>query len=337
MFNPSIQEELMTNFRLAQIFLFIILQVSLAGILQAADLYWISLMNENVIGESASIMQIDETGKVTIASKVVVSSPQLENIGCDSSTAIAQGKAGKINMWIACESDIMRAVVTKSNLSATISKTTLTTTDDDAIQASPGLLAIETGNSVLKAFGVLQNGLPDGTTFRLSPRTDGGNDEGGISSDGKVAYSVDFDPDVERLYLQPLNNNHRPDGDPMVVASSPDIDSVDVTNPLANGKRFVSFYDDSVDTIFVQVVNAELNKLGPRKVIAFAGDIDEDQTSAIDPLGRFVLFVLRDSCPDDQLFFQGLDSAGNPTGPAKAIIDCEDGDGNIEGLNILKE
>jgi hypothetical protein len=317
-----------------------VLLLSLGSTVHASDFFWISFFGEpeTTSGEQVIMMQIDDKGGVIIGPKVVLDVNDLAL--CNSSTAMSHGKPGKINLWLACETEFFRAVISKSDLTFKLKKISLTTSDDGAIHATQNslFLAVEVDPETLKAFGVTQDGLPNGTSWRLSPRTDGGNGEGGICADGTMAFSSDTDSPLTKLYLQALGANRRPKGDPKVVASAEDMRGVDLTNALANGRRFVVYGDVSVEQVFLQVVDAALNTVGAKKSVDFVGAVDEDQSVALDPLGRFVIYASRvGGCSNDLLLYQALDSNGNNTGAAKTLVGCGDIDSNIEGMDLLME
>jgi hypothetical protein len=72
---------------------------------------------------------------------------------------------------------------------------------------------------VLKGFGLSSKPLPDGTSWRLSPATDGGHGTDGVSSDGLMAFSNDYDPPTAQLYVQPLRDDGIPTGSPKVAVT----------------------------------------------------------------------------------------------------------------------
>jgi len=306
----------------------------------SADQYWITFVGEGAVAEEIFLLQIDGNGNVLHGPESLFTASQLSI--CDTATAIAQGKPGFLNLWLACEDVIVRSEIDKTTLVAKALKDTgLTTTDDDALQATEdgSLLAVATGNAVFRGFVMLANGAREGTSFRLSPRTDGGHEEGSISADGRVALSNDFDPNVERLYLQPLSSTHRPKGDPVVVATGSDISSTDISNPLVNGRRFVISFDEATGLITLQAVTSAFAKVGGIKTVGTPGENDEEQIMAIDPSGHFIVYARTDdSCAHTRLLYQALDANGNAVGAAKNIIACGDlDDQNMEGLDMVAE
>ena len=127
-------------------------------------------------------------------------------------------------------------------------------------QTAVPFLSLERPDNILKGFGLLKTGKPDGNSWRLCPTTDGGHEIGGVAPDGLAALSNINNSSSEKLYFQPLDTNALPLGSPKVVASASDITAVDLTNLLPGGIRFVAFSTDS--GIFLQMIDSFGTKLG---------------------------------------------------------------------------
>jgi hypothetical protein len=224
------------------------------------------------------------------------------------------------------------------------------------------------------AFGYNTNGTLDGTSKTITPRTRHNDKYVGVSADGLMAitnveigqvdenefvgnpsFAPGLDTDREdRIYVQPLNPNRSTKGDPIPVGvTGPQVGPVDVSNPLAGGKRFVVFATRSLDdpdtsngdNLVIQAIN-ELTgeKISAPRVLLNDNEMIMTffQGLAIDPNGRFVLFTRRPlkSTPPgtddtlqgtlanpnrDSLFFQALDSNGNAVGSPKLLFSSEAG------------
>jgi hypothetical protein len=348
-------------FRSKYFFSVLSLLVLFAGLV-SADVIWVSIGAQDVNSAPVMLMKIDELGNVIQEPKAVVTDAQLGGDNVEKVTALAPGASGKLNLYMlndnANPSDqLFLAKVDKTTLAAKVRATGFLADDSDNLQVTQGsgprflaiLTSITSGTS-LSGLPLNSKGLPVITgKFRLSPRTDGGADEFGMSSDGRVSLVVDSDPGPELLYAQPLKSNGIPTGDPIVVGSSSSnpnngILTADSTNLLSGNRRFIAFYDADVEQLFVQVVDGTtLQKIGQRKSIHHMLPEADDQQVAIDPLGRFVLFADQDTgkCPAgfDSIFFQALDGTGSASGNPKVIANpCDFPSGSVsdfQGIDLL--
>lgn len=205
------------------------------------------------------LMKIDVNGNVLITPVAVVPAAKFGN--AEGAAAIATGGKDKIYMWVeGLNGTIYHANIVKSTLALKkVRKTTLVTTNGSSIQATqrtaqPDFLAFSGDVHVLKGFGLKNNGKPDGTNWRLSPRTDGGHETGGVSADALMAFSVNTDPTAHKLYLQSLQPNGLPIHDPEVAATAA-ILAADVSNSLTGGTRLVVYVTDD-SHVFLRKVDA---------------------------------------------------------------------------------
>jgi len=213
------------------------------------------------------------------------------------------------------------------------------------------------------------NGTLDGTSKSITPRTRNNDKLIGVSADGLMAITsveigqldeqftfsgtgfVGLDTDrADKVYVQPLTANRGTNGDPKVVGETdPQTGPVDVSNPLAGGKRFVIFATRSTDdpdtsnedNLILQPINAvNGDKLGGPKILQTNREMVMTwwQGLAIDPLGRFVLFTQREFLSPpvnndtdtgdegrDDLWYLALDANGNAVGAKKLIFSADDG------------
>ncbi len=200
-----------------------------------------------------------------------------------------------------------------------------------------------------KEFVLNAKGLPGGGSFDAVSGILPPSDEGSVAADGLAVVSNRGDDSTgadNELYFQRLDENGKPVGDPTPVASFADIESVDVTSALDQGKRFVVYVVDSGtkpdDKIFLQVMSADGKKVGSKININTPPDRQEDnQNVAIDPLGRFLLFTQEGSkfgCPlNDILMYQALNSNGTKRGGAKVLVSCGLVSDDIINLDVLPE
>lgn len=203
----------------------------------------------------------------------------------------------------------------------------------------------------LKGFGLNSQAKADGRSFRVSPRTDVNFMDAGVSSDGRIAWTIapNSFPD-SKLYLQALKADGTPTGDPFVIFGSAQnlLLDADVSNPLPGNKRFAAYttYTTSgnLGSVFVQPVNASTGqKMGSVRTVATgfpASDSGPFGTMAVDPNGHFVLYAANDpGCPTEFLWFQAIDATGNATGAPKILVECNidpASHSGVIGVDIMK-
>lgn len=310
--------------------------------ISASDLYWISFNHHGT--DDCFIMQIDALGNITIQPKVVFQDYH------SHSTAITSNGGTQIFYYANAASDdeIRRGTVDKQTLAIGGGEIiSFVVNASNGLQATQGaskfFLAFETSGDVLKGFGLTKKGKLDGSSgIRLSPRTDGANEEGGVSADGRMAFSLNTGSPGTDLYLQPLKANGIPTGLPSVVGSG-DLDSADVSNVLAGNIRFAIFMDNTSNQVRLQRVDATTGaKIGGPSVIGTANPDHSDQMAAVDPLGRFVIYSDNaQPCAVSSMFYQALDATGNASGGRKELLGCafqneQASVHGIRGFDILK-
>lgn len=233
--------------------------------------FWISFGGSD-LNIPKFLMKIDVLGNLIVPSRIVA---QPSGFGSAvGATALAAKGSKKILMWIAgSNGSIYRTIINKQDFTAKRPRVIgLQARNASSLQSThtSGILAFENPMRVLKGFGMDKSGKPGGTSWRLSPSTDGGHKTGGISADGLMALSMDDDPPTDQLYAQPLQEDGSPNGDPLVVGSATNILSVDVSNALASGRRFVVYaFDDGTQTkIYLQKVDSITGaKIGARVLV----------------------------------------------------------------------
>lgn len=237
-----------------------------------SDLYWLSFVGS----DSASprfLMQLDAPGNIVAEPKAVVPAGQFGTAA--GATAIAPKGCCWISMWMTgSHNNVYRAIIDKeSRTLQSARKTDIKAGIYSSLQVtqhgSRFFLAAEKPEEVFRGFGLDGKGVLDGSVWRICPRTTNGHQTGAVSSDGLMALSNDSDPASDQLYAQPLSSDGTPAGNPSVITSSSIIDvfAEDVSDPLADDKRFVVYAADAGDgmQVFLQAIHAGTGiRIGPR-------------------------------------------------------------------------
>lgn len=239
-------------------------------LVQDGNEYWVSF-GGSFTTESKYLMKINASGAITKPSKDVVKAASFGSTS--GATALSLKGKDKLFLWIAGGSGaIYRAQLDKATLALlSMKKLSISTSNTDVLQVTQGatkyFLAMERPVRIFKGFGLTSKGLPDTTSWRLSPHTEGGHETGSVSADGRMALSNDANPPADQLYIQPLGTDGHATGQPVVVSPSNagDIESADVSNTLT-GKRFVVYFTDT--GLYLQMVDASTGmKIGSRLLL----------------------------------------------------------------------
>lgn len=316
----------------------------------SADTYWVSFSADDGFG--IYLMQISETGKILRMPAEVVNEKAIEE--CDCSTAI--GNHGEyLYVWITNERGHLFGVPVDKKTGKVESKArifpTLTGTDDVIActqNDSLPFIALQMKGNVYKALGVKSNGVVDGNSWRLSPRTDGGAYNAAISPDGEMSVVVNTDSPMDKIYAQPLRaSDSKPSTTPAVIGAGEKVASIDVTNILGNGLRLVVYGDYGQGKIIAQFIHPVSGvKVGAaRKLVNVWNPEGGWQNSlAVDPLGRFLLFTHYPAkCNNsDLIYFLPLNASGLASGPAIELVGCsftkKQGITNdLMGLDLMRE
>jgi hypothetical protein len=309
----------------------------------ANDNYWISFSVTN-----AYVAKINSSGKILMGPTEVASAgsrPYAAFI-----TALSNAGSGDIYFWMTTHPnnrtiEVQRGKIHKANPSkpnlqafgiAPIGVLTLGITQD-----LPGFIVFERPLNVLKGFLVNGSANYGGNSFRVCPRTDGSVQEGGVSADGRMAWSWAPLQKLPKLYVQPLSSNGLPSGNPQVVGTGSFTSSTDISNPIG-GKRIITYFENNGSSkIMTQIINAENGeKLDTPRVIGSNGTDFSDL--AIDPAGKFVLYFKNDpNCGRPSLFLQPIDSNGIANGKTVNMMKCSTKAlqeiQTPSGLDILKD
>lgn len=218
---------------------------------------WISFAGTTA-GDGKYLMKIDSLGNIRGSARQVV--PAAIYGSMVGATAIAQNGCCRLGLYSAGASgSILRSLIDSASLGLLKTKTTAATTSDAlSLQVTqrkqtPAFLALTHPGETFRAYE-LSKGLPDGTTWRLSPRTDSGHEFGAVSADGLAALSNESNTPIDNLYLQMLGSTGRPINNPLIVAVD-DISAADISNPLPSSLRYVVFATDD-GRLVLQRVNA---------------------------------------------------------------------------------
>lgn len=310
------------------------------------DKFWVSFSSVN---GSLQLMQIDQNGNVTKTAFVVGQ----DALGGDSNlTAMAYDSNGNIVYWFTrfVPKELYRVVIDSATLTPSNQHLILTGFNShDSLEATslPGFLALSIKQGVPKGIGVDNKGLPTGSTFRISPGTGTNvlNRAFTVSQDGRMGAATAHVSDIP-IYLQPLAQNGHPSGSPSVyLTHSSIIGSLDLTNVLPSGRRFLVFVDFEHHLHKLQIVDGQTGaKIGSWIQVTNLAPADDVQSVMVDPEGRFVLFVQPDpvcSSVEDALFIQLLDpDTGHAVGQSKKVAStCDFSNptgGQFLGMNLLK-
>jgi hypothetical protein len=322
----------------------------------AADKYWIAIGGDSEgTKPPIVILQIDADGNVT--KSPVAAIPRSAIDGGENVAALAFDPRGNLIVWAGDDDaeNVIRFILDKNTLAILKRKAFSSQVGYvdflQATQPTPRFIAFDKPAEVYKGFPTDSNGASMGSPFRLVPRYEGGGyHDGTISADGRMAVLA-YEPNSGSyaLVVQPLDANGRPQGIP-VVKSQECLYDLDVSNLLPNGRRFVAYTDcsGSNDVRVLQAVDGSTGALlGGVKLLDPREAGEGNQSVAIDPLGRFVIYDVDSTevgCPSgqDPLFFLKLNpSTGEPAGTPKRITACDlygasTGTNGQFGIDILR-
>lgn len=222
--------------------------------------YWLSFGGTRIT-DSRYVMKIDALGKAILPPKSVLAAA---TTGFEpGATALIDGPV--LQMWsTGYDGWLYQSLINKKTLTITSTrKASWASTSETGVHFAQStarqFMGCEEPKGVFTAFG-MSKGVWDGTTWRLSPRTDRAHKTGSISADGLMALSVDSNSPTEVLYAQPLRDNGHPTGAPKVVARST-FGVVDISSALPAGTRFVLYSANGA--LYLQRINAvTADKLG---------------------------------------------------------------------------
>jgi len=321
-----------------------------AGIVQSNEFYWVTFSGDCSC-DSVFVMQIDANGNIIKAPKEVL---DVETHGAGASALVKLGSSKLVLLHWNGFSYMTRAIINKSTLNASAIKSTgLYSYENEFLhvtQKKSGnfLIAEDYVDGSLSGFKISKKGIPKSVSTAVSPAAPLLSDEASIASDGLFAVTNRYSDTggKEKLYVQTLDDAGSPSGAPKLIAKFKDVESVDVTNPLPDGNRFVVYTVDAGttpdDRIYLQTINPTGKKVGGKKLINTPPDRSEDgQTIAIDPLGRFVLFTMGGDdygcAGSDILVYQALSTDGSANGSVKVLGSCDLVTDDIMNLDVVME
>ncbi len=321
-----------------------------AGIVQSTDFYWVTFSGDCSC-DSVFVMQIDANGNIIKAPQEVL---DVETYGAGASALVKLGGSKLVLLHWNSFSYMTRAIINKTTLNASAIKNTgLFSYENEFLHVTQNksgnfLIAEDYVDGSLNAVKISKKGMPKAGSTPVAPAAPLESDEASISSDGLFAVTNRYSDTggKEKLYVQPLDDTGSPSGPPKLIAKFKDVESVDITNPLPDGNRFVVYTVDAGttpdDRLYLQTISPTGKKVGGKKLINTPPDRSEDsQTVAIDPLGRFVLFTMGGDdygcVGNDILVYQALSTDGSPNGSLKVLGSCELVTDDIMNLDVVQE
>jgi hypothetical protein len=309
----------------------------------AVDTYIVGIGNDNETdgggGLPIFLMKIDQNGNVVKAPVAAIPDTQLPpgNGNDERTVALAWKANGQLLVWVGQDevNDVWRFSVDPNTFQAGARKRILTQiVDNDHLQATqpgPRFLASDKPEGKYKGLPVNASGNAPGSSFRLIPRyEDNEYHDSSIAADGMMAVRI-MGNDDDQVIAQPLRADGIPTGLPKVAAHFDSFD-VDVSNVLPNGRRFIVFTDrNGTCGRFLQVIDGATGaRLGSPIELTSEPCGESNQSMAIDPLGRFVIFNVSgdeagcSGSGNDPLFYLAISQdTGHPSGTLKQITPCD--------------
>lgn len=324
-------------------FLLLLVFLATAASVQGVDKYWIGIGGDNETdgagGLPIFILQIDQNGNVLKAPVAAIADIEIPpgNGNDERTVALAMSSNGNLIAWIGQDTndDVWRFTLDPVSLNILAHKRIMTgipTTDHfQATQPAPRFLATDKPQGKYKGFPVDDSGNSAGKSFRLIPRyEDADYHDSSVSADGLMAVRIVGTTSNTKIAAQPLRPDGRPNGVPSVMSVFDNSFDIDVTSLLPNGRRFIVFNDGTDCFHWLQVLDGATGaKLGSPIQLGSLKCGEANQSIAVDPLGRFVVFDVDGTdagCSTsglNPLFFVPLNqSTGQPAGPAKQITSC---------------
>lgn len=316
----------------------------------AAPFYWLSFLTGSRSMPAFWLMQISSAGRITVAPRsVFIPSSGLFTW---SGVALSPSPSGSIRMYISDKSGHIHLLLIDAQTQKVISvqRIDLHTVQRESFAVTQALfgnfMTLKVPKGRLNAFPLDNAGSGHQSDhWPISLSNIGGNftfhgtQQLGVSSDGRTAFWAQHGTN---LMVQPLNEAGRPNGPSILIASSFGgagfIGSADISGVLSGNKRFVVYNNASEDLggtipdhLMLQKIDAvTFARIGKRITLYSPGlfDINPNQSVAIDPLGRFFVYIDRSG----QLRFQALNDQGKPRGSPVVLFPS----GANTGVDILE-
>jgi hypothetical protein len=287
--------------------------------------YWVSYED---LGVGRGLLQIDSTGDLVISPRIVIPISEYGPTGGSDASAITNGGANKILMWIIGRANaietrfrLFKAVIDKESVRKVSIVRTSFVSSKNYIQASQkkgnnflAALRRHEGTPFLMGLDIDSDGNLQESPYPLSSQDLGidlcrsSSCGGGVSADGKMAYLIERDSiDQSRLFIQRLGRERNPIGDPQLIEELTNeqgllggIWSADVTNELPGEIRFLVYvwspqpsFTFVPNKLYLQKVHSKTGKkIGDRILLYKYELIQASQSVAIAPDGKFVLFAI---------------------------------------------
>jgi hypothetical protein len=322
--------------------MFFVALVILCGSASAKE-YWISFTGLPPIspyptfaGGPKYLMKIDELGNVLIAPKKVVRN-SMGFVGPKYGATTLNSDSRYVHMWMPSSENsypekVFHAVISKKSLQlVALRKTRAVTVNTEYLQVthrkSNNFLATQESLKPPQQETQWYSGVPltdrqsiTGPQFMLYPTgvgclTVAYSCSLGVSPDGKIFFFINgkinsSDVSGLGLVLQQLDPTGQPKARKVLIKGA--TGAADISNKMANNRRFAIYSSHHI--LYLQILTADsLEFVGERIQISARGG-SGTQTVAIEPSGRFVIFVKRRN-----LFFQALDPLGHPSGSPKTV------------------
>lgn len=321
--------------------------------------YWISFNSSktkdipHAPGGPKYLLQIDVFGNITVFPKKIIQNSPFYRSPSTAGIAISSHSEDSLNVWVPDarllpngQFAVFRAVINKQTLRTILFRqTTLKTNNPRFIQvtqkAKNNFLALQIYDPEQQAieyvaFGISSLGIPLPLSWPLSKNPS--DCEGcayALSADGKFIVVADLitDPNAnkKRFLVQRLGINGLPVNNAIPLPTGRLASVLDISGPLSNGRRYVIYSQDLGlnQHLFLQVIDSEGVRIGER--ILLGADVANFQAGAIEPKGRFVVYVTNKNGLGE-LVYQALDGTGHPSGQVRKLA------ANVaDGVDVMRE
>ncbi len=308
----------------------------------ATDYYWIAFNSgRDREGPPPSagpkhLMKIDMFGNTIVPSQKVIQNSSTYHSPGNAGIGISSQNEKSLNLWIPDSKnpsgDVSRALINKQTLRLIfLQKTSLNTNNVQYLQVTQrpenNFLALLINEANYIGFSVSPTGTPTSSSWMLTSNpTDCLGCPYSVSSDGKFMLISDLitstNPNKQKLLIQRLGPMGHPIAKPVPLPTGGIPSANDISGPLPNGQRYVLYSLDGSPSsprnrpMFLQVINSAGTPVGERNQIGL--DVVHYQSAAIDPKGRFVIYITREFDGSD-LVYQALDVIGRPSGAPRVL------------------
>lgn len=319
----------------------------------SADDIYVSFVGLSTVNTLPYILKINEAGQV-LKNPVAVPTGSLNKHYFASLTNGGSGRliivGGRGSNQSASSVDYISSIVDKNSLQALgIRNLGIAITSNtypasiQVTQNTPSKFAVlETTTDSARAFGLTDSGALNGTKWRL----DAGLPPAivlqvGVAADGRMSFQANSASNRHKIYLQPLTKSGLPVGNAAGAIVPEEVNALDLSNPLPNGNRLLVYktfdFSNPKQTVFMQRVSGETGRRLTSPVVVSKDPVSFlVQGVAVDPKGRFLLYVAPGSCGGREvIYYQALDALGNLSGKRVEIVGCKSVPATVENLSFL--